>query len=97
MSAKPFQPKCMQLSILTAALQELTPRAVRDADPDRAVEEWLAFAKDIGSPNVQLSAALHPSESDIPAEAHARSRRQYARLTGSASPRQRAARVHSRP
>jgi sugar phosphate isomerase/epimerase len=69
MSAKPFQPKYMQLSILTAALQELTPRAIRDADPDRAVEEWLAFAKDIGSPNIQLSAALHPSESDIPAEA----------------------------
>ncbi len=69
MSVTPFQPHCMQLSILTAALQELTPRAVRDADPDRAVEEWLAFAKDIGSPNIQLSAALHPSESDIPAEA----------------------------
>src|ERR1700722_6103878 len=69
MPVKQFQPKCMQLSILTAALQELTPRSARDADPDRAVEEWLEFAKDIGSPNIQLSAALHPSESDIPAEA----------------------------
>lgn len=69
MSVKPFRPEPMQLSILTAALQELTPRAVRDADPDRAVEEWLDFAKDIGSPSIQLSAALHPTESDIPAEA----------------------------
>jgi hypothetical protein len=29
----------MKLSILTAALQELTPRDKRDADPDLAVEE----------------------------------------------------------
>jgi sugar phosphate isomerase/epimerase len=69
MSVKPFRPKPMQLSILTAALQELTPRAVRDADPDRAVEEWLEFAREIGSPNIQLSAALHPDQSEIPAEA----------------------------
>ena len=59
----------MKLSILTAALQELTPREKRDPDPDLAVEEWLQFARDIGSPNIQLSAALHPSESDVPAEA----------------------------
>jgi sugar phosphate isomerase/epimerase len=59
----------MQLSILTAALQELTPRPVRDADPDRAIEEWLDFSREIGSPNIQLSAALHPDESDVPAEA----------------------------
>jgi len=59
----------MQLSILTAALQELTPRPVRDADPDRAIEEWLDFSREIGSPNIQLSAALHPDESDIPPEA----------------------------
>ena len=59
----------MKLSVLTAALQELTPRARRDADPDLAVEEWLAFAREIGSPYIQLSAALHPSESDVPAEA----------------------------
>jgi sugar phosphate isomerase/epimerase len=65
----PFAPKVMKLSILTAALQELTPRARRDADPDLAVEEWLDFAREIGSPNIQLSAALHPSLSDIPAEA----------------------------
>ncbi len=59
----------MQISVLTAALQELTPREVRDADPDRAVEEWLVFANELGVDNIQLSAALHPTESDIPAEA----------------------------
>jgi sugar phosphate isomerase/epimerase len=65
----PFRPKPMRLSILTAALQELTPRARRDADPDLAIEEWLEFAREIGSPNIELSAALHPSESDVPAAA----------------------------
>ena len=69
MSTRAFEPKHMQLSILTAALQELTPRARRDADPDLAIEEWLQFARDIGAPNIQLSAALHPSVSDVPAEA----------------------------
>src|SRR3990170_2802576 len=69
MASKLFEPKPMKLSILTAALQELTPRAKRDPDPDLAVEEWLQFARDIGSPNIQLSSALHPSESDVPAEA----------------------------
>jgi sugar phosphate isomerase/epimerase len=59
----------MRLSILTAALQELTPRTRRDADPDLAIEEWLAFAGEIGAPNIELSAALHPSESDVPAAA----------------------------
>src|SRR5678815_110438 len=59
----------MKIGVLTAALQELTPRTVRDADPDRAVEEWLAFASELGVDYIQLSTALHPSESDIPAEA----------------------------
>jgi sugar phosphate isomerase/epimerase len=65
----PFDPKLMKLSVLTAALQELTPRARRDADPDLAVEEWLDFARQIGCPHIQLSAALHPSVSDVPAAA----------------------------
>lgn len=69
MSTTAFAPKPMKLSILTAALQELTPRDKRDADPDLAIEEWLQFSRDIGSPNIQLSAALHPTESDVPAEA----------------------------
>ncbi|HEY1308431.1 MAG TPA: TIM barrel protein [Vicinamibacterales bacterium] len=66
---KPFSPQFMKVGILTAALQELTPRAVRDADPDRAIEDWLAFAREVGSGHIQLSAALHPSETDVPPEA----------------------------
>ncbi|HEY3233825.1 MAG TPA: hypothetical protein VGJ84_03860, partial [Polyangiaceae bacterium] len=69
MSAQQFQPKFMKLGVLTAALQELTPREVRDSDPDRAVEDWLFFAREIGADNIQLSSALHPSEADVPPEA----------------------------
>jgi sugar phosphate isomerase/epimerase len=69
MPAGEFRPRPMRLSILTAALQELTPRSRRDADPDLAVEEWLEFASRIGAPNIELSAALHPTESDVPAAA----------------------------
>ena len=64
-----FEPKFRKVGILTAALQELTPRAQRDVDPDRAVEDWLAFAREIGAGYIQLSAALHPSETDVPPEA----------------------------
>jgi sugar phosphate isomerase/epimerase len=59
----------MKMSVLTAALQELTPRSVRDADPDRAIEDWLEFAREMACPNIQISAALHPSEADVPPEA----------------------------
>jgi sugar phosphate isomerase/epimerase len=59
----------MQVGVLTAALQELTPRGVRDADPDKAIEDWLELARDIGASNIQLSAALHPSQADVPPEA----------------------------
>jgi sugar phosphate isomerase/epimerase len=69
MAVKTFEPKPMRLSVLTAALQELTPRAKRDPDPDLAVEEWLEFAREIGAPNIQLSSAVHPTQSDVPAEA----------------------------
>ncbi len=69
MAVARFDPKVMKLSILTAALQELTPRERRDPDPDLAIEEWLAFAQQIGSPYIQLSAALHPDDSDMPAAA----------------------------
>ena len=69
MTVKQFEPKFMKISVLTAALQELTPRAVRDPDPDKAIEEWVAFARELGADYIQLSAALHPSESDVPAEA----------------------------
>jgi len=69
MAVTPFAPKLMKVGILTAALQELTPRDVRDADPDRAIEDWLAYAHDLGADQIQLSAALHPSEADVPSEA----------------------------
>ncbi|RYZ05396.1 MAG: hypothetical protein EOO73_20460 [Myxococcales bacterium] len=69
MSVRNFEPKFMKLGVLTAALQELTPRDVRDPDPDRAIEDWLSFGREVGADVLQLSAALHPSESDVPAEA----------------------------
>jgi sugar phosphate isomerase/epimerase len=65
----PFEPKFMKMSVLTAALQELTPRNIRDEDPDRAVEDWLEFSREMDCPNIQLSTALHPSEADVPPEA----------------------------
>lgn len=64
-----FEPSYMPVGVLTAALQELTPRELRDADPDLAIEEWLAFAAGLGADCIELSAALHPSVADIPAEA----------------------------
>ena len=69
MSIKPFEPKFMKVGVLTAALQELTPREVRDPDPDRAIEEWVEFARELGASYIQLSAALHPTETDVPPEA----------------------------
>src|SRR5881394_2875518 len=69
MAIQQFEPQFMKIGVLTAALQELTPREVRDPDPDRAIEDWVEFAAELGVDNLQLSAALHPSESDIPAEA----------------------------
>jgi sugar phosphate isomerase/epimerase len=68
-TARPYQPTFMPVGVLTAALQELTPREQRDADPDLAVEEWLQFAADLGADCIELSAALHPSVADVPAEA----------------------------
>ena len=69
MSAKAFDPAFMRIGVLTAALQELTPRKRRDPDPDLAIEEWLAFAAELDVECIQLASALHPDESDIPAEA----------------------------
>src|SRR5262245_18461097 len=59
----------MKIGVLTAALQELTPREVRDKDPDKAIEEWLDFARELDVDCIQLSAAFHPSEADVPPEA----------------------------
>src|SRR5262250_2693993 len=69
MLTKSFEPKFMKVGVLTAALQELTPRNVRDEDPDRAIEDWLDFARELDASCIQLSAALHPSEADVPPEA----------------------------
>lgn len=69
MSVAPFDPKFMKVGVLTAALQELTPREKRDPDPDLAIEEWVAFARELGVNYIQLSAAVHPDEADIPPEA----------------------------
>jgi sugar phosphate isomerase/epimerase len=69
MTANRFQPKFMKMSVLTAALQELTPRNIRDEDPDRAIEDWLDFSREMDCPNIQLSTAFHPSEADVPPEA----------------------------
>ena len=66
---KPFEPQFMKVGVLTAALQELTPREIRDKDPDKAIEEWVTFAKELGADYIQLSAALHPSKADVPPEA----------------------------
>ncbi len=64
-----FAPVIMPVGVLTAALQELTPRERRDPDPDLAIEEWLDFAKDLDADCIELSAALHPTLADVPAEA----------------------------
>ena len=64
-----FEPRTKRVGVLSAALQELTPRDRRDADPDLAIEEWLAFARDLGAEVLQVSAAFHPSEGDVPPEA----------------------------
>ena len=69
MAIEPFDPQFMRIGVLTAALQELTPREVRDPDPDRAIEDWLVFATELGADYIQLSAALHPSRADVPPEA----------------------------
>src|SRR3954464_7120154 len=69
MGITPFEPKFMKVGVLTAALRGLTPREVRDPDPDRAIEDWVGFAREIGADYIQLSAALHPSETDVPPEA----------------------------
>ncbi len=69
MPIKQFEPRSMKLSLLTAALQELTPRVRRDADPDLAIEEWLQFSRELKCPFIQLSAAIHPDRNDVPAAA----------------------------
>ena len=64
-----FEPTFMPVGVLTAALQELTPRERRDPDPDLAIEEWLEFAAELDADCIELSTALHPSLADVPPEA----------------------------
>ena len=49
MAVERFEPQFMPVGVLTAALQELTPREVRDPAPDRAIEDWLEFAAELGA------------------------------------------------
>jgi sugar phosphate isomerase/epimerase len=67
--ATDFKPEYMQISVLTAALQELTPRDKRKKDPDLAVEEWIEFAGQIGVKRLQMSSALPAEIADVPPEA----------------------------
>jgi sugar phosphate isomerase/epimerase len=69
MADKAFAPKFMRVGVLTAALQELTPREKRDRDPDVAIEDWLSFGRELGADYIQVSAAVHPTEADVPPEA----------------------------
>ena len=64
-----YKPTFMPVGVLTAALQELTPREKRDPDPDLAIEEWLQFAAELDADCIELSTALHPSQADVPPEA----------------------------
>src|SRR4051812_48350592 len=64
-----FKPEYMQMSVLTAALQELTPREKRKKDPDLAIEEWIAFGRELGVHRLQLSSALPEELADVPPEA----------------------------
>jgi len=64
-----FDPIYMPIGVLTAALQELTPREKRDSDPDLAIEDWLGFASNLDVECIELSTAFHPSVADMPAEA----------------------------
>ncbi len=59
---RPFEPKAMRIGVLTAALQELTPRELRDRDPDRAVEDWLAFARELARRTLAVPGDLPLSE-----------------------------------
>ena len=40
MTITQFEPRFMKIGVLTAALQELTPRELRDRDPDRHRRGW---------------------------------------------------------
>ena len=77
MTARSFEPKFMKISVLTAALQELTPREIRDEDPDRAIEDWLEFARELGCPQHPALGGAPPDRGGRAARGDARSGRQH--------------------
>ena len=79
MPITPFEPKFMKVGVLTAALQELTPRDVRDPDPDRAIEEWLEFARELGARLHPAVGRAAPDGGRRAARGDARSGREHAR------------------
>ena len=79
MKIQPFEPKFMKVGVLTAALQELTPREVRDPDPDRAIEEWLEFAQGSRRELHPAFGGAAPERNGRAARGDARSGRQHAR------------------
>jgi sugar phosphate isomerase/epimerase len=68
-AASSFLPRFMKVGVYSKALEELTPRAIREADPDQAIEDWVVFARELGATSMQLAAAMHPSQRDVPPEA----------------------------
>ena len=64
-----FKPEYMPVGLLTAALQELTPREKRRRDPDLAVEEWIEYGHKAGAEILQISSALPAELADVPEEA----------------------------
>jgi sugar phosphate isomerase/epimerase len=59
----------MRVGIYTKALEELTARELRERDPDRAIEDWVAYVRELDADSMQLAAAMHPSQRDVPPEA----------------------------
>ena len=55
-----FEPKFMKIGVLTAALQELTPRDKRDRTPTSRSRSGSRSRRELGADYIQLSAALHP-------------------------------------
>ena len=69
MAIEPFDPQFMKIGVLTAALQELTPREFEIRTRIGPSRDWLAFATELGA---DLSSSLrlsHPSQADVPPEA----------------------------
>jgi sugar phosphate isomerase/epimerase len=64
-----FRPEYMRIGVLTAALQELTPREKRRQDPDLAIEDWIRYGRRLGVRRLQLSSALPAELADVPSEA----------------------------